>query len=154
VHAVDLIASGAVPVVRLTEVFPVYQEISHARRHLRSWLRPHRVPGSLGMFGTAAEVRYQAKGVCLIISPWNYPVNLSFGPLVSALAAGNTAILKPSELTPVTSAVIREIVEETFPEELVAVCEGDASVSQALLDLPFDLIFFFTLDAARSPMPA
>jgi acyl-CoA reductase-like NAD-dependent aldehyde dehydrogenase len=128
--------------VRLTEVFPVYQEISHAKRHLRSWLRPHRVPGSLGMFGTAAEVRYQAKGVCLIISPWNYPVNLSFGPLVSALAAGNTAILKPSELTPVTSAVIRKIVEETFPEELVAVCEGDASVSQALLDLPFDHIFF------------
>jgi aldehyde dehydrogenase (NAD+) len=95
--------------VRLTELFPVYQEISHARRHLRSWLRPHRVHASLGMFGTAAEVRYQAKGVCLIISPWNYPVNLSFGPLVSALAAGNTAILKPSELTPATSAVIREI---------------------------------------------
>ena len=128
--------------VRLTELFPVYQEISHARRHLRSWLRPHRVHASLGMFGTAAEVRYQAKGVCLIISPWNYPVNLSFGPLVSALAAGNTAILKPSELTPATSAVIREIVEETFPEELVAVCEGDAAVSQALLDLPFDHIFF------------
>lgn len=90
--------------VRLTELFPVYQEISHARRHLRSWLRPHRVHGSLGMFGIAAEVRYQAKGVCLIISPWNYPVNLSFGPLVSALAAGNTAIIKPSELTPATSA--------------------------------------------------
>jgi aldehyde dehydrogenase (NAD+) len=120
--------------VRLTEVFPVYQEISHAKRHLRSWLRPHRVPGSLGMFGTAAEVRYQAKGVCLIISPWNYPVNLSFGPLVSALAAGNTAILKPSELTPVTSAVIRKIVEETFPEELVAVwtCPSTTSSSPAV----------------------
>ena len=128
--------------VRLTELFPVYQEISHARRHLRSWLRPHRVHGSLGMFGTAAEVRYQAKGVCLIISPWNYPVNLSFGPLVSALAAGNTAIIKPSELTPTTSALIRDIVEETFPRDLVAVCEGDARVSQALLDLPFDHIFF------------
>lgn len=128
--------------VRLTELFPVYQEISHARRHLRSWLRPHRVHGSLGMFGTAAEVRYQAKGVCLIISPWNYPVNLSLGPLVSALAAGNTAIIKPSELTPATSALIRDIVEETFPRDLVAVCEGDAQVSQALLDLPFDHIFF------------
>jgi len=128
--------------VRLTELFPVYQEISHARRHLRSWLRPHRVHASLGMFGTAAEVRYQAKGVCLIIAPWNYPVNLSFGPLVSALAAGNTAIIKPSELTPATSALIREIVEETFPRDLVAVCEGDARVSQALLDLPFDHIFF------------
>jgi len=128
--------------VRLTELFPVYQEIVHARRHLRSWMRPHRVRGSLGMFGTAAAVRYQAKGVCLIISPWNYPVNLSFGPLVSALAAGNTAIIKPSELTPATSALIREIVEETFPRDIVAVCEGGAEVSQALLDLPFDHIFF------------
>uniref|UniRef100_B0TA07 Aldehyde dehydrogenase n=1 Tax=Caulobacter sp. (strain K31) TaxID=366602 RepID=B0TA07_CAUSK len=128
--------------VRLTELFPVYQEISHARRHLRSWLRPHRVHDSLGMFGIAAEVRYQAKGVCLIISPWNYPVNLSFGPLVSALAAGNTVIIKPSELTPATSALVRDIVEQTFPRDLVAVCEGDAEVSQALLDLPFDHIFF------------
>lgn len=128
--------------VRLTELFPVYQEISHAQRHLRSWLAPHRVPGSLGMFGTAAQVRYQAKGVCLIISPWNYPVNLSFGPLVSALAAGNTAIIKPSEMTPHTSELIKDIVEETFPRELVSVCEGDAQVSQALLNLPFDHIFF------------
>lgn len=128
--------------VRLTELFPVYQEISHAQRHLRSWMKPHRVPGSLGMFGIAAEVRYQPKGVCLIISPWNYPVNLSFGPLVSALAAGNTCIIKPSELTPATSALIRDIVEETFPRDLVAVCEGNADVSQALLDLPFDHIFF------------
>src|SRR3546814_1662618 len=80
--------------------------------------------------------------LCLIIAPWNYPVNLTFGPLVSALAAGNTVMLKPSELTPATSAVIRQIVEETFPANRVAVCEGDASVSQALLDLPFDHIFF------------
>lgn len=130
------------PEVRLTELFPVYQEISHTRRHLRSWLKPHRVSGSLGMFGLSGEVRYQPKGVCLIISPWNYPVNLSFGPLVSALAAGNSCIIKPSELTPVSSALIREIVEETFPRDLVAVCEGDAEVSQALLDLPFDHIFF------------
>lgn len=128
--------------VRLTELFPVYQEISHARRHLKSWMRPHRIPGSLGMFGTSAQVRYQAKGVCLIIAPWNYPVNLSLGPLVSALAAGNTAIIKPSELTPATSTAIRDIVEQTFPEDIVAVCEGDAAVSQALLALPFDHIFF------------
>src|SRR3546814_12747647 len=94
------------------------------------------------MFGTTAQVRYQPRGVCLIIAPWNYPVNLTFGPLVSALAAGNTVMLKPSELTPATSAVIRQIVEETFPANRVAVCEGDASVSQALLDLPFDHIFF------------
>lgn len=128
--------------VRLTEIFPVYQEISHAKRHLRAWMRPRPVPASLGMFGTAAEVRYQPKGVCLIIAPWNYPLNLSFGPLASALAAGNSVILKPSELTPATSALIREMVEETFPQDQVVVCEGDAAVSRALLDLPFDHIFF------------
>lgn len=142
IRALDADFRKPEPEVRLTELFPVYQEISHARRNLKSWSKPHSVRGSLGMFGTTAQVRYQPRGVCLIIAPWNYPVNLTFGPLVSALAAGNTVMLKPSELTPATSAVIRQIVEETFPANRVAVCEGDASVSQALLDLPFDHIFF------------
>src|SRR3546814_14369844 len=93
------------------------------------------------MFGTTAQVRYQPRGVCLIIAPWNYPVNLTFGPLVSALAAGNTVMLKPSELTPATTAVIRQTVEETFPANRVAVCEGDATVLQALPPLPYNPIF-------------
>jgi aldehyde dehydrogenase (NAD+) len=87
-------------------------------------------------------VQYEPKGRCLIISPWNYPVNLTFGPLVSAIAAGNTVILKPSEMTPHLSGLMVKIVRELFAEDEVAIYEGDAAVSQALLELPFDHIFF------------
>ncbi|CAH0353257.1 aldehyde dehydrogenase family protein [Aquabacterium sp. CECT 9606] len=128
--------------VDLTEILPVVAEANDARRHLRKWMRPHRVLPTLLMFGTSSHVRYEPKGRCLIISPWNYPVNLTLGPLVSAIAAGNTAIIKPSEMTPHLSAVIVEIVREVFSEDEVAIFEGDASVSQVLLDLPFDHIFF------------
>ncbi|MFX9377567.1 aldehyde dehydrogenase family protein, partial [Acinetobacter baumannii] len=83
-----------------------------------------------------ARIRPEPKGICLIIAPWNYPLNLAFGPLVSALAAGNSAIIKPSELTPATSTLIADIVAETFSPDLVAVVEGDAAVAQELLALP------------------
>src|SRR3546814_12036696 len=101
------------PEVRLTELFPVYQEISHARRNLKSWSKPHSVRGSLGMFGTTAQVRYQPRGVGLIIAPWNYPVHLPFGPVVSALAAGKTVMLKPSERTPPPQAANGHSGEDT-----------------------------------------
>jgi aldehyde dehydrogenase (NAD+) len=128
--------------VKLTEIFPVLQEIRHTKRHLKAWMRPKRVRETLGVFGTRARICPEAKGVCLIIAPWNYPVNLALGPLVSALAAGNSAIIKPSEMTPNASRVIRDIVEEAFTPGLVKVIEGDAAVSQKLLSLPFDHIFF------------
>jgi aldehyde dehydrogenase (NAD+) len=126
----------------LTEILPVISEIKHAVRHLRSWMRTRSRWPTLSMLGTSAQVRYEPKGTCLIISPWNYPLNLALGPLVSALAAGNTAILKPSELTPATSALIAEIVTAAFAPEEVAVFEGGAEISTALLELPFDHIFF------------
>lgn len=128
--------------VELSEIFPVLHEITHVRRHLRRWMKPKWVRPTLAMLGTRAEIRYEPKGVCLIISSWNYPFNLSFGPLVSAIAAGNTVILKPSELTPHCSRLIREIVEEAFPPEEVAVFEGGVEVASALLSLPFNHIFF------------
>lgn len=128
--------------VDLTEILPVVAEANDARRHLRKWMKDKRVLPTLLMFGTSSRVRYEPKGRCLIISPWNYPVNLTFGPLVSAIAAGNTAIIKPSELTPHLSALMAEIVRGLFGPEEVAIFEGDASVSQALLALPFDHIFF------------
>lgn len=78
----------------------------------------------------------------MIISPWNYPINLTFGPLASAIAAGCTAIVKPSELTPHCSHLIAKIITSTFEPADVAVFEGDASVATTLLDLPFDHIFF------------
>ena len=128
--------------VDLTEVLPVLAEANDARRHLRRWMKKRRVMPTLLMFGTSSHVRYEPKGRCLIISPWNYPVNLTFGPLVSAIAAGNTAIIKPSEMTPHLSALMVEIVRGLFSPDEVAIFEGDASMSQALLELPFDHIFF------------
>lgn len=130
------------PEVKLTEVLPVLQEIRHTKKHLRKWMRPKRVAASVGVLGTKSYVRPEPKGVCLIIAPWNYPLNLALGPLVSALAAGNSAIIKPSEMTPHTSKVIADIVAETFSPDLVSVVEGDAAVAQKLLTLPFDHIFF------------
>ena len=128
--------------VVLTEIIPVMQEIKHAIRHLRRWMRPTRVSPTLSTFGTSGKVRPEARGVCLIIAPWNYPFSLAFGPLVSCLAAGNSAIIKPSEMTPATSALIARIVNETFPADLVSVIEGAVETSEALLALPFNHIFF------------
>lgn len=128
--------------VRLTEILPVQQEIRHTLSQLRQWMRPQKVAPTLATLGTTAQVVPQARGVCLIMSPWNYPFNLALGPLVSCLAAGNSAILKPSELTPATSALISRLVAATFTPDLVAVVGGDKQVAQALLALPFDHIFF------------
>ena len=126
----------------LTEIYQVVREIKHAKDHLSRWMAEHRVPTPLSLTGTSSWYRYEPKGTCLIISPWNFPVNLTFGPLVSAIAAGNTAILKPSELTPLTSAVMAKIVKQLFPENEITMVEGDIEVSRALLKLPFDHIFF------------
>lgn len=128
--------------VDLSEIYPAVSEARHAIRHLRRWLKPKRVGTRLALFGSRAYVRYEPKGVVLIISPWNFPINLTFSPLVSAVAAGNCAILKPSELTPASAACMKRILAEVFDENEVAVVEGDASVSEALLRKKFDHIFF------------
>lgn len=128
--------------VDLTEITPVIAEINDAVRHLKAWMRPQRVWPTRMMMGTKAWVRREPKGRCLIISPWNYPVNLSFGPLASAIAAGNTAIIKPSEMTPHAAALMSKMIREAFPENEVAVIEGEVAVSTELLSLPFDHIFF------------
>lgn len=128
--------------VDLTEILPIVMEANDARCHLKRWMKPKGVMPTQMMFGTKGYVQYEPKGRCLIISPWNYPVNLTFGPLVSCIAAGNTAILKPSEMTPNLSAVMVKITREIFNEDEVAIFEGDANVSTTLLSLPFDHIFF------------
>lgn len=128
--------------VLLTEILPVAHEIRHARRHLARWMRPRRVPPVLALPGTSARIVPQPRGSCLIIAPWNYPLNLCLGPLVSCLAAGNSAVLKPSEQTPATSALIARIVADTFDPALVTVCEGGREMAEALLDQPFDHVFF------------
>jgi aldehyde dehydrogenase (NAD+) len=111
-------------------------------------MKPHKVRPTLLTLDTSSEVRYQPRGRVLIIAPWNYPLNLCFSPLVSALAAGNTAMVKPSEMTPAVSALMARIIAEVFPESEVALIEGGLSTSQALLDLPFDHIFFTGSPAA------
>lgn len=126
----------------VTEIGPCLLEVNHAMKYLFRWTQPEQVKGHISYLGTTGYVQYEPKGVSLIISPWNYPFSLAIGPLISALAAGNTAILKPSELTPHTSVLIHEMISELFSEELVAVFEGGVEVSQALLALPFDHIFF------------
>lgn len=126
----------------LSEILPVLQEISHSRRHLRRWMRPRRVGSGLTGFGASARIVPQPKGVALVIAPWNYPFMLALGPVVSALAAGCSVIVKPSELTPATSALLARMIGQSFPPDLVAVAEGGVEVATALLAMPFDHIFF------------
>ncbi len=128
--------------VDLAEILPIIAEANDAARRLKKWMKPVRVWPSRALIGTKAWMQYEPKGRCLIISPWNYPVNLTFCPLISAIAAGNTVILKPSEMTPNLSRVMAKLVKKVFAEDEVAMFEGDAAVAQALLELPFDHIFF------------
>ncbi|MFW2388785.1 MAG: aldehyde dehydrogenase family protein [Polyangiales bacterium] len=128
--------------VDLTEILPITSEIKHTVRHLSKWMRPHRVKTPLMLFGASSHIHYEPKGVVLIIAPWNFPINLTFGPLVTALAAGNTVVIKPSEHTPHASEVTKKILREVFDESEVAVVEGGIETSTALLAQPFNHIFF------------
>lgn len=130
------------PEVDISEIFVVTSEIKHAIKNLGGWVKPKKVATPLPMLGTKSYVHYEPKGTSLIIAPWNYPFNLALGPLVSAIAAGCTAIIKPSELTPHTSALLRRLVAETFDKSQVALFEGEVEVAQMLLAKPFDHIFF------------
>jgi len=128
--------------VDLSEILPVLQEARHAARNLKGWMKPKRVPTPITLLGSRSRIVYEPKGVVLIISPWNFPFNLTLGPLVSAVAAGNCAVLKPSEMTPNATACMKRILAEVFEEDEVAVVEGDASVAEALLRKKWDHIFF------------
>ena len=128
--------------VVIAEMLGVKREINHTIRHLKSWMKPQSVSTPLMLLGTKGLVQYEAKGLCLIISPWNYPFNLSICPLVHAIAAGNAVILKPSELSPSTSAFIQKMISSLFDKSEVAVFEGAADVSTFLLEQKFDHIFF------------
>ena len=128
--------------VLLQEMYPVKAEIGHARRHLKGWMADRPTSTPLAMLGTASFVRPQPKGQVLIIAPWNFPVVLTLRPLVSAIAAGNRVILKPSEHTPETSKTIASIVAQAFRPEWVQVILGGPEVSAKLTQLPFQHICF------------
>ncbi|WP_026952976.1 aldehyde dehydrogenase family protein [Algoriphagus mannitolivorans] len=125
-----------------SEIYPVTSEINHNLKNLGKWMKAKSVSTPVNMLGTKSIIIPEPKGTSLIISPWNYPFNLAIGPLVSALAAGCTAIIKPSELTSATSALIEKMIGELFKPEEVCVMNGGVEVAQALLELPFDHIFF------------
>ncbi|MFP4655337.1 MAG: aldehyde dehydrogenase family protein [Methanohalobium sp.] len=128
--------------VFVTEIGIVQAQIDFVKKHLSKWMKPQKVSTPLPLIGTKSYICYEPKGMVLIISPWNYPFNLSLVPLVYALAAGNTAIIKPSEISSHTSTYINHMISELFNENEVAVFEGDSSVAQVLLDQPFNHIFF------------
>ncbi len=128
--------------VLLSEIQPVVAAARHAISNLHRWARPKSVPTPLTLFGATSSIHYESKGVCLIIAPWNYPFNLLLLPLIEAIAAGNTAILKPSELTPYTAQLVDDMMLELFDENEVKVVQGEVKTSQQLLSLSFDHIFF------------
>jgi aldehyde dehydrogenase (NAD+) len=126
----------------ISEIYTVVSEARFVSGQLRGWMKPRRVKTPITLPTSRAWIRHEPKGVVLIISPWNYPVMLALGPLVSAIAAGNCAVIKPSEHTPATSTVVREIVEAAFPPDEVVVVEGAVETSAALLRRKWDHIFF------------
>ena len=128
--------------VAMAEIMPVVAELKHIRKNLKKWMKSERVMPTLTTFGTRSRIIKEPKGVTLVVSPWNYPFNLTFGPMMWSIAAGNTVIIKPSEMTPNMSGVISEIVSEAFRPEEVALFEGKAEVASYLTSLPFDHIFF------------
>ncbi len=127
---------------RLAELYIVAAEIADARSHLARWMRDERVRTPLHLLPARARIERQPVGVVGIISPWNYPVQLALAPALGALAAGNRVLLKPSELTPATAELLRELVAAAFAEDEFAVVLGDADVGQAFSRLPFDHLFF------------
>jgi aldehyde dehydrogenase (NAD+) len=126
----------------LTEIHSVITEIDHAVKKVGRWMRGERLGASLTVAGTSTRLTYEPRGVALILAPWNYPIGLLLNPLVAAMAAGNCVVLKPSEKAPATSAVLRELVAATFDPAEVALVEGGPDVAAALLDLPWDHVFF------------
>ena len=126
----------------LTEMSIVYGEISYALRHLKKWVKRKSVRPELKVLPSRSYIQYEPLGVSLIIAPWNYPVNLLFAPLVGAISAGCTAVLKSSPYTPTVDAVMREMVEATFSSEYIAYTQGGRDKNRELLAERWDMIFY------------
>ncbi|MDX2203395.1 MAG: coniferyl aldehyde dehydrogenase [Hyphomicrobiaceae bacterium] len=126
----------------MAEVVPALTLIAHTVRQLGTWMAPERRSTAISFWMGYNRIYYQPKGVVLIIAPWNYPLQLAVIPLAAALAAGNRVILKPSELTPHTSALLKLRLEEAFGADVVTVATGGADIAAGLSSLPFDHILF------------
>ena len=125
-----------------TEIGFVLAELRFTINNLRSWAKPKKVKTPKTHFGSTSYVYSEPYGTALIIGPWNYPIQLAIGPLIGAIAAGNCAVIKPSELTPKTSELLKELIRDLFPENYISVVQGGVETSQALLKEKFDYIFF------------
>ena len=129
---------------KLTDINGSIGPLKDAKKHLRQWMRPERrkVMVPLGLFGSRARIQYQPLGVVGCISPWNFPVQLTFSPLAGVFAAGNRTMIKPSEFTPATSELMKELFTEVFDEDEVAIFTGGPEVGTAFSALPFDHMLF------------
>ena len=126
----------------LADIMPTVMSIDHCLKHLRDWMQPEKRKVSLLFQPAQARIMYQPLGVVGIMAPWNYPVYLCLGPLAAAIAAGNRAMIKPSEFCPYSNRVLAEIIEDAFSKDEVCLIEGDASVAVEFTRLPFDHILF------------
>jgi len=128
----------------LTDVMGSLGPLKHAKKHVRAWAKSEKrkVMFPLGLFGAKARIDYQPKGVVGVISPWNFPINLTFAPLAGIFAAGNRTIIKPSEFTPVTSDLMARMFREAYDETEVAVVTGGPAVGEAFSHQPFDHLVF------------
>lgn len=125
-----------------SEIGILYDEIRHTKKHLKRWMKSRRVGTPITHAPASSRVIRRPRGVTGIIAPWNYPFQLAIAPLIPAVAAGNTAIVKPSELAPATSAVIQRLIEETFDPAYIACVTGEGSVAAELTAAPLDHIFY------------
>lgn len=140
---------------RLLEIFPSLESIRHARRHLRGWMKPRKVPTSLWFRPGRSRIVPQPLGVVGIVVPWNYPVYLAIGPAIAALAAGNRVLVKMSEAAPATGQALARLVAERFDPGVLQVVNGDAEVARAFTALPFDhLLFTGSTEVGRHVMRA
>ncbi len=126
----------------LTELLPALGEINFFIKNLSTWMKDQKVPTPVSLFGHRSKIRFENKGVVLIISPWNYPFNLTVLPLVAALAAGNTVVIKPSETTSATSNIMLQMIQECFSPNQVLLFLGGKNVTEQLLTFHFDHVFF------------
>jgi coniferyl-aldehyde dehydrogenase len=128
----------------VTDIMASVKPLKHALKHVDAWMKPEKrkLDFPLGLLGARAHVEYQPKGVVGVISPWNFPVNLTFAPLANIFAAGNRAMVKPSEFTPITSELMDELARTYFDETELAFVIGGPEVGKAFAGLPFDHLIF------------
>lgn len=133
---------GKPPTEAFFEIIAVKQELNNAKKHLKLWMKPEKIQIPLSLQPGLATIQPEPLGCVLIIGPWNYPFSLTLQPLVSALAAGNTAVIKPSEHSPSTSELIANLISKHISKDVVQVFQGDGKVAEELLTNSFDHIFF------------